>query len=61
MKVKLTFLLQFPLVPMGVLAPRLHILDGSACPPIDTSGNFPSHVSAESPLNTSPNPSEVIS
>jgi hypothetical protein len=25
------------------------------------SGNFPGHVSAESPSNTSPNPSEVIS
>ena len=32
-------------------------------PPIDTSGNFPAaaHVSAESPSNISPNPSEVIS
>ena len=27
----------------------------------DTSGNFPTHVSAESPSNISPNPSEVIS
>jgi hypothetical protein len=33
----------------------------SARPPIDTSRNFPPHVSAESPLNTSPNPSKVIS
>ena len=40
---------------------RLRMLDGSARPPIDTSGSFPAHVSAESPLNTSPNPSEVIS
>ena len=32
-----------------------------ARPPIDTSGNFPEHMSAESPLNTSPNPSKVIS
>jgi hypothetical protein len=45
----------------GVLAPRLLTLDGSAHPPTDTSGNFPAHMSAESPLNTSPNPSEVIS
>ena len=41
---------------MGVLAPRLHTLDVSACPPIDTSGNFLAHVSAESPLNISPQP-----
>ena len=33
----------------------------SAQPPIDVSGNFPAHVSAESPSNISPNPSEVIS
>ena len=46
---------------MGVLAPRLRTLDVSARPPIDTSGNFPAHVSAESPLNISPNLSEVIS
>ena len=29
--------------------------------PIDTSGNFPVHMSAESPSNISPNPSKVIS
>ena len=29
--------------------------------PIDTSGHFSAHVSAESPSNISPNPSEVIS
>ena len=46
---------------MGVLTPLLRTLDVSACPPIDTSGNFPPHVSAESPLNISPNLSEVIS
>jgi hypothetical protein len=50
-----------PLAPMGVLAPRLRMLDVSARPPIDTSGNFPAHMSAESPLNISPNLSEVIS
>ena len=33
----------------------------SARPPIDMSGNVPAHVSAESPSNISPNPSEVIS
>ena len=52
---------KIPLAPMGVLAPRLRTLDGSARPPINMSGNFTAHVSAESPLNTSPNPSEVIS
>ena len=46
---------------MGVLATRLRTLDGSARPPIDTSRIFPTHVSAESPLNISPNLSEVIS
>jgi hypothetical protein len=40
---------------MGVLAPRLHTLDVSACPPINTSENF------RAPLNTSSNLSEVIS
>ena len=45
-------LVQFPLTPMGVLAPE------SAH---DVSGNCPAHVSAESPSNISPNPSEVIS
>jgi hypothetical protein len=38
---------EFPLAPMGVLAP-----------PIETSGNLPAHVSAESPLNISTNLSE---
>ena len=33
----------------------------SAQPPIGTSGNFPAGVSAESPSNISPNPSDVIS
>ena len=33
----------------------------SAGPPIDTKGNFPVSVSAESPSNISPNPSEGIS
>jgi hypothetical protein len=32
-----------------------------ARPPIDTSGNFPAHMSSELPFNTSPNTSEVIS
>ena len=52
---------KFLLAPMGVLASRLRALDGSARPPIDTSGNFTAQVSAESPFNTSPNTSEVIS
>ena len=53
--------LKFPLAPMGVLAPVSAHARHSAQPPIDTSGNFPAHVSAESPSNISPNPSEVIS
>jgi hypothetical protein len=43
---------------MGVLAHRIRTLDRSLIPP---SFHFPAHVSAESPSNTSPNPSEVIS
>ena len=54
-------LIEFLIAPMGVLAPRLRTLDVSTCPPIDTSGNFPARVSAESPLNISPKLSEVIS
>ena len=55
-------LLEFPLMPMGVLAHRLHTLDLwlDARPPISMSGNFLVHMSAESPSNISPNPSEVI-
>ena len=45
---------------MGVLAPVLAHAGHSARTPIDTSRNFPAHVSAESPSNISPNPSEVI-
>ena len=48
---------KIPLVSMGVSLPVPH----SAQPPIGTSGNFPARVSAESPSNISPNPSEVIS
>ena len=54
-------ILKFPLAPMGVLAPGSAHARPSARPPIDVSGNFPAHVSAESPSNISPNPSEVIS
>ena len=46
---------------MGVLAPMSAHAGPSAQPPIGTSGNFPARVSAESPSNISPNPSEVIS
>ena len=46
---------------MGVLAPGSAHARPSAHPPIDSSGNFPAHVSAESSSNISPNPSEVIS
>ena len=54
-------MIKFTLAPMGVLAPGSAHARPSAQPPIDTSGNFPAHVSAESPSNISPNPSEVIS
>ena len=46
---------------MGVLAPLTAHAGPSAQPPIGTSRNFPARVSAESPSNISPNPSEVIS
>ena len=52
---------KFPLAPMGVLASGSAHARHSAQPPINTSGNFTAHVSAESPSNISPNPSEVIS
>ena len=52
---------EFPLTPMGVLTPGSAHARPSARPPINTSGNFPAHVSADSPSNISPNPSEVIS
>jgi hypothetical protein len=52
---------KFPLAPMGVLAPGSAHARPSARPPIDTSGNFSAHVSAESPSNISPIPSKVIS
>ena len=51
----------FPLTPMGVLAHRLRTLDRLLVHPISMSGNFLAYVSAESPSNISPNPSEVIS
>ena len=51
----------FPLAPMGVLAPVSAHAGPSAQPPIGTSGNFPARISAESPSNISPNPSEVVS
>ena len=47
---------QFPLVPMGVLVPGSAHTRPSAQPPIDTSGNFPPHMSVESPSKISPNP-----
>ena len=52
---------KFLQVPMGVLAPGSVHARPSARPPIDTSGNVPAHMSAESPSNISPNPLEVIS
>ena len=47
---------KFPLTPMGVLAPRSAHARPSDRPPIDMSGKFLPHVSAESPSNISPNP-----
>ena len=46
---------------MGVLAPGSAHARPSTQSPINMRRNFPAHVSAESPLNISPNPSEVIS
>ena len=40
---------------MGVLASGSAHARPSARPPIDTSGNFSAHMSAESPSNISPN------
>ena len=51
----------FPLAPRGVLVSGSAHARPSAGPPIDTSGNFPAHMSAESLSNITPNPSEVIS
>jgi hypothetical protein len=45
---------KIPLVPMGVLPPGSAHARPSAGPPIDTSGNFPAHVSAESLFEISP-------
>jgi hypothetical protein len=45
---------------MGVLAHRLRTLDGCSSPHRNER-KFSAHVSAESHLNSSPNPSEVIS
>jgi hypothetical protein len=42
------FYLKFPLTQMGFLAPGSAHARPSAQPPIDVSGNFPAHVSAES-------------
>ena len=46
---------------MGVLTPMSTQVGPSAQPPIGTRGNFPARMSAESPSNISPDPSEVIS
>ena len=48
--------IKFPLAPMGVLVPGSAHARPSTQPPIDTSGNIPAHMSAESPSNISPNP-----
>ena len=51
----------FPLTPMGALAPVSAHVGPSTQPHINMSGNFPAHASAELPSNIFPNPSEVIS
>ena len=53
--------IKFPLTPMGVLAPVSVHAGPSAQPPINVSGIFSAHVSAELSSNIFPNPSEVIS
>jgi hypothetical protein len=45
-KKKTKFVFEFPLAPMGVLALGSAHARPSARPPIDTSGNFPAHMSA---------------
>ena len=52
---------EFPLAPMGVLAPMSGHAGHSAQHPINVSGNFPAGTSAEMPSNNFPNPAEVIS
>ena len=44
-------LCKFSLTPMGVLTPRSAHARPSAQPSINMSGNFPAHMSAESPSN----------
>ena len=58
--VKLIIGYKIPLAPMGVLAPMSAHALPSAQPSINPSGNFLVHMSANSPSNISPNPSEVI-
>ena len=48
------------LTPIGVLSPDLLRLDGSTSHHIEKSGIYLAHVSAKSPSNMSPNPSEVV-
>ena len=52
---------QFPLTPMGVLAPGSAHARPSAQPPIDVSGNFPAPMSEEWPSNISHSPSNIES
>ena len=52
---------QIPLALIGVLAPVSEHTQHSARLPINPSGIFSAHMSAKSPLNISPNLSEVIS
>ena len=52
--------MKIPLMPIGVLAHGSAHTRPSAQSPIDVSGNFPAHVSAEWPSNISPSPSKKI-
>ena len=52
---------EFPLTPIGVLALGSAHARPSTRPLINKSGILLAHVSAKSPWNISPNPSEVIS
>ena len=51
---------KFPLAPMGVLAPGSAHARPSGQPPIDMSGNFSAHVSAESPSKFSKIPKKKL-
>ena len=51
---------RFLIAPIGLLDARLRTLDSVTGPPINMSRQFSAHISAKSPLNISPNSSEVV-